>query len=361
MKVSIGSKIFSGPYGGGNSFVVNLVSYLESNGCEVVFDLKDSDIDIILLTNPILDSESSSFNHHDINFYTNFINKNSIVIHRINECDERKGTNGVNKIIEKANQYCDYTIFVSDWIRQLYISKYKITIGNKVILGGSNSKIFYPAKNKIDLDNRKNLVTHHWSSNKYKGLDIYLRINKLLDLPYWKNKITFTYIGNITESKNFYNTKIIEPMEEKDLGPELRKFDGYITASRNEPSGNHHVEAALSGLPILYLESGGIPEYCSGYGLSFNSENFESKLEVFLDNLVTYKENLKDYPYDSKLMSKNYLITFKDLLKNKKEIINTRKKNNKYKVLLLYLANKIIKVTISKKNNAKIKIISIFK
>ena len=39
MKVSIGSKIIDGPWGGGNLFVINLKNYLEKNGVEVVFSL----------------------------------------------------------------------------------------------------------------------------------------------------------------------------------------------------------------------------------------------------------------------------------------------------------------------------------
>ena len=72
-------------------------------------------------------------------------------------------------------------------------------------------------------------------------------------------------------SKNFKfkNAKVISPLSGESLATELKKYDGYITGSINEPSGNHHIEAALCGLPILYLESGGIPEYANGYGLSF--------------------------------------------------------------------------------------------
>ena len=36
MKVSIGTKIKEGPWGGGNLFAINLKNYLESNGIEVV-------------------------------------------------------------------------------------------------------------------------------------------------------------------------------------------------------------------------------------------------------------------------------------------------------------------------------------
>ena len=50
MKVSIGSRIVEGPWGGGNLFAINLRDYLIKKGHKVVFDLAHSDIDLILLT-----------------------------------------------------------------------------------------------------------------------------------------------------------------------------------------------------------------------------------------------------------------------------------------------------------------------
>ena len=49
MKVSIGSRIVDGPWGGGNLFAINLRDYLLKNGHEVIFDLSEKDIDVILL------------------------------------------------------------------------------------------------------------------------------------------------------------------------------------------------------------------------------------------------------------------------------------------------------------------------
>ena len=70
MKVSIGSRIVNGPWGGGNLFVKNLSNYLEQNGHKVIYDLGEKDIDLILLTDPRSRKESSStFNHLDIQKY----------------------------------------------------------------------------------------------------------------------------------------------------------------------------------------------------------------------------------------------------------------------------------------------------
>ena len=101
MKISIGSKFIEGPYGGGNLFVKNLQHYLIKNGHKVTYDLKDDDIDVILLINPLLDSEQSTYDNFDIDFYQKYKNPNAISVQRINECDERKATNHVNKSIIK--------------------------------------------------------------------------------------------------------------------------------------------------------------------------------------------------------------------------------------------------------------------
>jgi len=96
LKVSIGANIKEGPWGGGNLFVINLRNYLEKKGHEVIFDLNSNDIDLILLTDPRRKSESSAFTHKQIKKYKR--NNNHVkVVHRINECDERKDTKGVNK------------------------------------------------------------------------------------------------------------------------------------------------------------------------------------------------------------------------------------------------------------------------
>ena len=114
MKISIGSKIVDGPWGGGNLFVKNLARYLVNNGHDVIFDLSEPDIDLILLTDPRSRKESSStFNHLEINKYKKYVNNKVKVVQRINECDERKGTEFINDFYLKASQSADHVVFVS--------------------------------------------------------------------------------------------------------------------------------------------------------------------------------------------------------------------------------------------------------
>ena len=196
MKVSIGSKIVEGPYGGGNLFVKNLSSYLLKKGNSVVYDLKDKDIDIILIINPLKNSESATFDHLDALFYTKFVNEESIIVQRINECDERKNTNNVNTQIIKANQFVDYTIYVSEWISDLFKKKGLESKNSKVILSGSDNKIFNQKEKEYwDRKSKFKIVTHHWSPNWMKGFDSYKIIDDLLDYKSIENE-TGKKIGN---------------------------------------------------------------------------------------------------------------------------------------------------------------------
>ena len=142
MKISIGTNIKNGPWGGGNLFAINLRDYLLKQNHEVVMNLLHDDIDVILLTEPRKTSESSAFTHLDVIKYKKFVNPQVVVIHRINECDERKNTDFVNQYLVNANKVADYTIFVSTWLRNLFLEQGISEEDSKVILAGANNEIF---------------------------------------------------------------------------------------------------------------------------------------------------------------------------------------------------------------------------
>ena len=98
MKISFGLKIKHEPWGGGNQFLLNNFDYFKDRNVKIINHLNDKDIDIIVLMDPRYNSSSSTFNHFDIEKYLKKINKNAIVVHRVNECDERKGTKMLIKI-----------------------------------------------------------------------------------------------------------------------------------------------------------------------------------------------------------------------------------------------------------------------
>lgn len=349
MKVSISSKIVEGPWGGGNLFIKNLSEYLKLNGIDVVHDLFSKDIDIILLIDPRKDSFATVYGHKEIINYQKHINNDVLVVQRFNECDQRKNTEGLNNFLIKANECSDVNIFVSNWLLEIFKKEGLQNKQNKIIMTGAQQSIFNPiGYKKWDKESKIKAVTHHWGNNENKGFEIYSLLDNLLDNKY-SEILEFTFVGNTPKELKFKNTNYIPPTHGKELAQILKNNHFYITASKNEPSGNHHIEAAQCGLPILYLESGGIPEFCNGFGISFNEVNFEDKLDEMINKYNILQAKMVDYPFNSDLMCKEYLEEFYRILKIKKKLIrnrvNSRKKEfiqNKYLFLIKLNSLKIL-------------------
>lgn len=333
-KVSIGSNIIKGPWGGGNQFAISLSGYLKKNGWEVTTDLMDKNIDLILMTEPRITSKSGAYNQKQILRY--LIKKpGTIVVHRINECDERKGTTGVNKYLMRANKVADYTIFISGFLRNLFIKKGLFKSKNSTaVKNGADRKVF----NQIGLKkwNHKSplkVVTHHWGYSYNKGFDIY---KKLAIISSVENiKIQFSYIGKIPDNIRPKGIKIIAPLYGKELAEELRSNHIYVTGSINEPAGMHHIEGAMCGLPLLYRDSGALPEYCNGFGIMFEGvDDFKDKLKELIDKYDYYFDKMKQYPFNSGLMCRGYEEIFLDLLCKRDEL---KKSKKRFKYMIMFL------------------------
>lgn len=299
------------PFGGGNQFLQLLVEHLKNQGHNVHFKLKGN-LDFVFILDPRWNHPLSAFRLGELSRYL-LLNQNTIVIHRINECDERKNTRNMNRKLRLANYLANYTVFVSIWLKSLdlaYSGKVheRFSRPSKVILNGSDPRVFYPDKlSSWDGKSKLKLVTHHWSANEMKGLKLYKKIDDLLSESYFFDRFTFSYIGNVPANANFKNTHVIPPLHGRQLASELRSNHVYVTGSLNEPGGNHQNEAGLSGLPIICLDSGSMREYCEGFGLIMNSVDdvYDVLLEI-RDRYFEFDATLKSFPHTSERMLREY-------------------------------------------------------
>ncbi|WP_102783223.1 hypothetical protein [Thalassospira sp. GB04J01] len=326
MKVAIGYHIKDGPWGGGNRFAKSLAQALEQRGHKVVFTLEDSDVDVVLLTDPRARASNVSFGPGSILRYLAFKNKNAVVVHRINECDERKNTNFINALLGRANYCADHTVFVGSWLVDLPTWIESLRTPYSVILNGAdaetfNSSCFVPWNHEEPL----RLVTHHWGGNWMKGFDVYKQLDEMLVNPKWKYKIEFTYIGNLPEGFEFKNARVIKPLNGEALCDELSSKHAYVTASICEPGGNHQNEAGACGLPLLYRSSGCLPEYCDGFGIQFEFETFEQALEKMIAEYDIHAESLKRWPHWASRTCADYIKLFEELVSRRDEIVKRRK------------------------------------
>ena len=324
MKIAIGYKIQKGPWGGGNAFAKSMSSYLRKKGHKVVYDLYDKDIDIILLTDPRGTSPQVTIDAGKIIRYLLFVNKKALVIHRINECDERKGEKSINKLLKYANYVSDHTVFIASWLKTLDLwIKEK---DNSVILNGGDKKIFNNENNNIWNGNFPiKIITHHWGGNHQKGMDIYKKIDRIMDDDNWRGKIKFSFVGNIPDNFVFKNINHILPTFGKKLSEIISSHHVYITGSINEPGGMHHIEGALCGLPIIYRNSGSLPEYCKGFGVSFdNDKDVVNSLQNIIKNYHYFKKKMPFYNRSADLMCSEYFDLFNELLNKKFELLGKR-------------------------------------
>ena len=325
MKVSIGTKLKKGPYGGGNQFAIALCRHLERRQVEVSFDLNDPDLDVILLTEPRAGRPISAFSDRDVLRYLLGKNRRVIVVHRINDSDESRGTLGVNRRLMRANRVGDHTVWVSEWLKDLFAQQGFGLGPSTVIRNGSDRSLFHSRGfHRWDRCGPLRLVTHHWSTNGMKGFDLYPRLDDWVATGPFAGEISFTYIGRLPEAPRLRNTVHAGVLHGEGLADALRDHHLYVTAALNEAGANHPNEGACCGLPLLYRESGCLPEYCQGYGLSFTAEDLEQKLQEMMDRYEGWADRMPEYPHSSERMGEEYLALFERLLDERTRILERR-------------------------------------
>ena len=286
----------SNSVGGGNNFILNLSKFLKKNNFKVIYQI-ESDIDLIFLIDPIKKPKfGKNYGLEDALDYKNKY-PNTIILYRVNENDKKRNysSNYEPKMIE-AMKSVNHTTFVSDWLKNYFIDKYKLSINCNSIINGCNKNFFYNIKNSQKFkDNKIKLVTHHHSDNYLKGFHIYNEIDKLLDK---NNNIEFTFIGNYNKEYTPKNIKILEPCVGEKLGNLLRENDIYLTATQYEPGAMHYVEGLSCGLPVLYcINGGGAHEVCKMAGEEFHDiKTMLEKMELIKNNYGKYIHSI-NYKY----------------------------------------------------------------
>ena len=303
-----------------------LAKYFGERGDEVLFDLGDPGIDIILLTDPRRASRSASFTDAEIAYYLTNINSRAIVVQRINDSSHSRTSDFRSRRLAFANHCAHQTVFISQWLQDAYEIDGFSFIEPVVIKNGADRSVFHDFGGRIwDQNEKMRVVTHHWSNNWRKGLDVYLEIDALLGQRPYSELFEFTFVGRVPEDVQFRHTRVVDPLTGSHLADQLRSHHLYVSASIGEAAGMHHIEGALCGLPVLYRQSGALPEYCSEFGLAFDEGAIGVGLLQARDNYSELKAKMPEYPYDAVLCCSSYDKLFRDLLAKRDEVLHRRR------------------------------------
>jgi hypothetical protein len=323
MKIAINTSPLEGPWGGGNRFVRSLTDALQQRGHETAFNLA-SDVDLALIVDPRPRNPRCTFSLQQVVSHLHR-RPQTIIVHRINECDERKGTRTMNARLRLANYFADYTVFIASWLVDLNV--WRRETSSTVILNGSDERIFRRGSAATwDGNKPMRIVTHHWGAHANKGWDVYQRIDSLVGQSKWRDRIAFAYIGNAPAGAQLTNSVVHPPLDGTALAAALAAHHVYITASVNEPAGMHHIEGALVGLPLVFRRSGALPEYCSGFGEAFDGPaDVVAALERMLDTYPRWKPEMANYPHTADRMTRAYVDLFERLYPLRESIATRRR------------------------------------
>jgi glycosyltransferase involved in cell wall biosynthesis len=248
-----------------------MVRHLQAAGYFVRFDLGD-DVDCIVVVDPRVGG-NVGFGTGEI---AAFRDRNPSVrcVHRVNENDLHRGGGTLDSQLAEINTVADYTVFVSDWVREYHVERwFDPAKPYCVIHNGADPAVYHPVgADALRPGESMRLVTHHWSDNVHKGFQVYAEIDRLIA----EGELDGTelwIVGRWPSSLEWSAARTWPPRSGQELGDLLRRAHVYVTGALYEPGAMHVVEGAQCGLPFLYHEDGGgIVELVERFGIGFKDD-----------------------------------------------------------------------------------------
>lgn len=299
------------PWGGGNQFVEQFDRRLSAAGYSVVYHL-DEEVDGILLIDPRPQGDTS-FKIEEIRSFKER-HPGVPIIHRVNDCDKRKNTQGTDESLGQGNAIADMTVFISEWLRDYFVERwFDPSRPHQVIGNGADPTVFFPDRDGDHGRSVFRLVTHHWSPNWMKGFKVYQEVDRLIADGELAG-VSLSVIGRWPDTIQWRAAELFEPTRGQKLAGLLRSHHAYLTASLWEPGGMHHIEGAQCGLPVIFhWDGGGIVEFGRRYGVGFDDDVGTAIREMRADFDVLRSKVLADPPSGT-LMCDRYLSVVREMV-----------------------------------------------
>ena len=204
---------------------------------------------------------------------------------------------------------CFKIIFNSNWSKKRFLEGMKSDYINseKLIVINQSSK-----KNKINLKNKKNIITFVGKLNRSKGYDLFGKaVIKILNKYHnWTSYV----VGDEPRDKLDFNHKNLKKfgfLEHKDVLKIYKKTSIAVVCSRwEEPFGRTSLEASANGCAVIISNRGGLGETITDAVIlkNLDHENVYKEIENLIKNTKKRKElqslSLKNFYLTHKFISK---------------------------------------------------------
>ncbi len=171
---------------------------------------------------------------------------------------------GVDTLQADVNLLADATIYQSAYSRAAHQRHGVITARGPIIHNPVNITRFTPRQDAAP-GTPPQIISVSWSSNPLKGTWHIPALAR--QLPSYH----FTVVGARPLGEHPPNLTHIPSVPHADLPEVLRRADIYLSLLENDACPNVILEALASGLPLVYLPSGGVPELVREAGLPLTS------------------------------------------------------------------------------------------
>lgn len=283
-------KKITGPYGGGNNFLIGFEAFLREEGL-LAEGPATADI---LLFNSFPSQSGSEYWRRLRRIRDNFPNLK--FIHRIDGpiCLGRRMPRHLifDEAVNGLSQaFADAIIFQSEWSQSHHEELLgKSNLPTTVIVNGSR-KEFSSSEPKYSRETL--LVSSSWSANPNKGHKLLSDISR---------HIAIDFVGNT--NYEIYQGEKHPPMGEKELASFLSEHKVFVAPSWDDTCSNSLIEAIESGLTPIARKSGGHPEIVRNDEFLFESEADAMKK---IDNALSGRSRYSKPDLSMKAAGQRYL------------------------------------------------------
>jgi glycosyltransferase involved in cell wall biosynthesis len=259
------------PYGGVNSFnraLMNEMSARPDAGFERVLDWRQADLIFLSAASrgPDAAGRDRTLRPWQLNnllsqraFYHpfGFLRRGQNIlpmIHRLDGLTMRYGRidgAGYDDLQIELNRCAKRTVFQSRFCLESFRGSSALAT-DTVISNGADGTLFQGSQ-KLPLNDTLKFIACNWSSNPSKGHAGYAALS---ELPF----VDVTYIGQWPKSIPLKNVKHLQAMAHQELVRYYQGADAFVHLASYDPAPNVVMEALATGLPVLYLDSGGTAE-----------------------------------------------------------------------------------------------------